>query len=83
MIFESPHATIPTKIFETAERKLLEMEKNKPAEINFEDGGQMSERESQHSPGIQPGYGTDAQMTNLKTKSQTTGVTSGGLHRGR
>ncbi|XP_067417800.1 protein lifeguard 1-like [Emydura macquarii macquarii] len=64
-----------------AERKLLEMEKNKPAEINFEDGGQMSERESQHSPGIQPGYGTGAKMTNLKTKPQTTGVTSGGLHR--
>ncbi|XP_053873178.1 protein lifeguard 4-like [Malaclemys terrapin pileata] len=69
---------------EAAERKLLEMEKNKPAEVNIKDGGQMPETENQNSPAVSPGYNMGYRMSSPKTKPQSTGVTSessDGLHR--
>uniref|UniRef100_A0A452HZ21 Uncharacterized protein n=1 Tax=Gopherus agassizii TaxID=38772 RepID=A0A452HZ21_9SAUR len=69
---------------EAAERKLLEMEKNKPAEVNTKDGGQMPETENQNSPAASPGYNMDYRMSSPNTKPQSTGVTSessDGLHR--
>ncbi|XP_065254124.1 protein lifeguard 1-like [Emys orbicularis] len=69
---------------EAAERKLLEMEKNKPAEVNIKDGGQMPKTENQNSPAVSPGYNMGYRMSSPKTKPQSTGVTSessNGLHR--
>ncbi|XP_034616321.1 protein lifeguard 1-like [Trachemys scripta elegans] len=69
---------------EAAERKLLEMEKNKPVEVNIKDGGQMPETENQNSPAVSPGYNMGYRMSSPKTKPQSTGVTSessDGLHR--
>ncbi|XP_050795590.1 protein lifeguard 1-like [Gopherus flavomarginatus] len=69
---------------EAAERKLLEMEKNKPAEVNTKDGGQMPETENQNSPAASPGYNMDYRMSSPNTKPQSTVVTSessDGLHR--